>query len=325
MMTIRLGRPDDDFGARALAIFEQLGDLVGQGNALNNLGIAAYYRGDWAEALEHYEASRRARERCGDVVGTATEENNIAEILSDQGDLEAARRTFSLARATWLAAGYRIGVALATSNLGRLAARAGDVALGRRLLKAALDEFQDIRSRLFSAEAEVRLAECHLLAGDFSNAVATCDDLLGRLRAHAGLEQSEVAALRVLGTAKTLAALADPATGGGDPAPAALDEAIERAAALDAPYELALCLAATAIADGLRKDRDASTELAGWAAVNGARAADIFDRLGVTRAVITWSTRLQEGPIFARGNAEEGHPPDLTELRADHYRHGSPL
>ena len=310
---------------QGLAIFEELGDLVGQGNALNNLGIAAYYRGDWAEALEHYEASRRVRERCGDVVGTATEENNIAEILSDQGDLEAARRTFSFARATWSAAGYRVGVALATSNLGRLAARAGDVALGRRLLKAALDEFQGMRSMLFAAEAEVRLAECQLLDGDFANAVAACDDLLGRLRAHAGLEQSEVAALRVLGTAKALAALSDPATGGAVTAPAALEEAIERAAALDAPYELALCLATTAIVDGLRKDRDASAQLDGWAAVNRARAGDIFDRLGVTRAVVTWSTRAQGGPSSPAGMPRRGSRPtspncgQIATATAHHY------
>jgi tetratricopeptide (TPR) repeat protein len=304
MMSVRLGRPDDDLGARALAIFEELGDLVGQGNALNNLGIAAYYRGNWVEALQHYEASRRARERSGDVVGTATEENNIAEILSDQGDLAAARQTLDSARATWLAAGYRVGVALATSNLGRLAARAGDVALGRRLLKAALDDFQAIRSMFFSAEAEVRLAECHLLEGDFSAAIAACDELLGRLRAHVGLEQSEVATLRVLGTARALAALTDPAAGGTVTTPSALEEAIERATALEAPYELALCLATTATVDGLRADRHTSIALDGQEATNRDRAEEIFDRLGVTRAVITWSTRAQEGPIFARRTNE---------------------
>jgi tetratricopeptide (TPR) repeat protein len=300
IMSVHLGRPDDDLGVRALAIFEELGDLVGQGNALNNLGIAAYYRGNWVQALQYYEASRRARERSGDVVGTATEENNIAEILSDQGDLEAAHQRLDSARATWLAAGYRVGVALATSNLGRLAARAGDVALGRRLLKDAHDDFQAIRSMSFSAEAEVRLAECHLLEGDFPAATAACDELLGRLHARAGLEQSEVAALRVLGTARALAALTDPPAGGAVTAPSALEEAIERATALDAPYELALCLATAATVDGLRADRPTSTGRDGREATNRARAEEIFDRLGVTRAVITWSTRVRGAPIFAR-------------------------
>ncbi|HXY44679.1 MAG TPA: hypothetical protein VEH29_10865, partial [Acidimicrobiales bacterium] len=295
MMSIRLGRPDDGLGRRALAIFEELGDLVGQGNALNNLGIAAYYRGYWVEALRHYEASRDARVRSGDVVGAATEENNIAEILSDQGNLEAARLPFESARATWLAAGYRVGVALATSNLGRLAARGGDVASGRQLLVAAFDEFQAIRSVFFSAEAEVRLAECRLLAGDFLAAVAACEELLGRLRGRPGLEQSEVSTLRVLGTARALAGLTDFAPGEQAPPATALEEAIARATALEALYELALCLATKATIEGLRADGDTSSG-SGEAATDRARAEEIFDRLGVTRAVITWSTRVQGRP-----------------------------
>jgi tetratricopeptide (TPR) repeat protein len=305
MMSVRLGRPDDDLGARALAIFEELGDLVGQGNALNNLGIAAYYRGNWVEALRHYEASRRVRERSGDIVGTATEENNVAEILSDQGNLEPAGHRFASARATWSAAGYRVGVALATSNIGRLAARAGDVASGRRLLTDALAEFQAIRSKFFCAEAEVRLAECHLLEGDFSATIAICDDLLGRLRGNAGLDQPEVATLRVLGSAQAFAALtgAEPGSGG-TAEPSALAEAIERADALGFSYELALCLATMATLEALRTGRGTSTGADNAVPADRARAEEIFDRLGVVRAVITWSGQVAGGPIFARRTDE---------------------
>lgn len=90
LLSVYLGDPDDELGYRALAIFEELSDLVGQGNALNNLGIGAYFRGEWEQALELYGRSRDARARAGDVVGAATEENNIAEILSDRGAAEAA-------------------------------------------------------------------------------------------------------------------------------------------------------------------------------------------------------------------------------------------
>jgi tetratricopeptide (TPR) repeat protein len=73
-----------DFRGIALPIYEELGDLLGQANVLNNLGIDAYYEGRWEDALDHYEQSRRLRERIGDVVGAATIVGNIAEILSDQ-------------------------------------------------------------------------------------------------------------------------------------------------------------------------------------------------------------------------------------------------
>ena len=241
MMSIRLGRPEDDLGRRALAIFGELGDLVGQGNALNNLGIAAYYRGDWVEALEHYDHSRDVRSRSGDVVGTATEENNIAEILSDQGHFEEARGQFESARATWLAAGYRVGVGLATSNLGRLEARAGNMVRGRELL--GVSPFSIPRDRLqVHAQTEVRLAECELLEGDFEAAFVHSTSCSARPSARLG--QAEVTAMRLEGTAYALAQLASLPGGGTGVAVEPLDTAVESAEALDVPYRdrpLAIC------------------------------------------------------------------------------------
>ena len=299
MMSVYLGEPEDDLAYRSLAISEELGDLVGQGNVLNNLGIGAYYLGRWEIAHEYYERSREARVRSGDVVGAATEENNIAEILSDQGNFVQARALLESARATWLAASYRVGAALATSNLGRLEARAGDVARGRELLEAALGDFRQIHSPVFVAETQLRLAECQVLEGDFASAMSSAQELLGSLRARAGLEQTEVAAQRVLGTAAALARL----DGGREQTGAsiqALDEAVKQATALEAPYELALTLASrAALADRDLADTTAEAGSA-RASADRERADAIFDRLGVSQAVITWSTRVQGGPIFAR-------------------------
>ena len=250
MMSVYLGQPEDDLAFRALAIFEELGDLVGQGNVLNNLGIGAYYRGKWVTSLEHYERSREARVRSGDVVGAATEENNIAEILSDQGDLEAARSLFESARATWLAAGYRVGAALATSNLGRLEARAGNVARGRELLEEALgrlprDPLADLRRRNAGSPRRVPGARRRLHGGH-----CLVPRAAGRASGDGpGLEQVELTTLRLLGTPP--ASPASPEGPGGRSAASsqALDEAIERATALEAPYELALALAARSVLD----------------------------------------------------------------------------
>ncbi|HEY2887707.1 MAG TPA: AAA family ATPase, partial [Candidatus Limnocylindrales bacterium] len=74
-----------------LPIYEELGDLVGQGNVLNNLGIDAYFEGRWDDALDLYGRSKAAKERAGDVSNAATQSNNEAEILSDQGHLGEAR------------------------------------------------------------------------------------------------------------------------------------------------------------------------------------------------------------------------------------------
>src|SRR5207253_1747115 len=82
------GRPKDEYRKRALPIYRETGDLVGQANVLNNLGVGAYFEGRWDEALELYRESGEVSRRAGDVLGGARANSNAAEILSDQGKLE---------------------------------------------------------------------------------------------------------------------------------------------------------------------------------------------------------------------------------------------
>jgi class 3 adenylate cyclase/tetratricopeptide (TPR) repeat protein len=155
----------------ALPIYEELGDLLGQANALNNLGIDAYYEGRWDEALEFYSRSRAARERIGDVVGAATILNNIAEILSDQGRIEEAEAELREVRSVCEAAGSRLMTAVADANLGRAAARAGRSDEARELLSTAIASLREIDAGSFVVEVQARLAEAALFAGDFEGAL----------------------------------------------------------------------------------------------------------------------------------------------------------
>jgi len=176
-----LGSPEREaFRGLALPIYEELGDLLGQANVLNNLGIDAYYEGRWDEALDLYRRSREARERIGDVVGAATITNNIGEIESDQGHLEQAEAAFREAYDVCRAAGYPLICHVATSNLGRLAARAGRVDEADEVLREALSGFEEIRAAGFVLETEARLAERALYAGDHSAAFARSTEALSR-------------------------------------------------------------------------------------------------------------------------------------------------
>jgi class 3 adenylate cyclase/tetratricopeptide (TPR) repeat protein len=184
----------------ALPIYEELGDLLGQANALNNLGIDAYYEGRWDEALGFYDRSRAARERIGDVVGAATIANNIAEILSDQGRIDEAEAELRDVRAVCEAAGSRLMTAVADANLGRAAARAGRPDEARELLTTAVAALREIDAGSFVVEVQARLAEAALFAGDADLALAAAAEteaitgtsappavqaLLHRVRGHA--------------------------------------------------------------------------------------------------------------------------------------------
>src|SRR3954452_23917678 len=157
----------------AVPIYEELGDLLGQANALNNLGIDAYYEGRWEESLGYYGRSREARERIGDVVGAATIANNIAEILSDQGRIDEAEAELREVRAICEAAGSRLMTAVADANLGRAAARAGRTDQARELLTAAASALREIDAGSFVVEVHARLAEAALFGGDPELALAT--------------------------------------------------------------------------------------------------------------------------------------------------------
>jgi len=231
-----LGRRDAVlYGQRALALYEELGDHLGQANVLNNLGIAAYYDGRWTDALELYGRSRAARQRAGDSLGGAVAANNIGEVLSDQGRLDEAVALFATAQRAFEDADYPIGVGLALSNRGRAATRGGRPDDGLELLDTAVARLRGIRALPLAFEAETRRVECLLVLGRVADAEGAAADLLGRLRTHHGDEVLVVALLRAQGWL---------ALSRGDRA-AALTlgrDALGRAEALDARFEEALTL-----------------------------------------------------------------------------------
>ncbi len=219
----------------SLPIYEELGDLVGQGNVLNNLGIQAYFEGRWDEALALYGRSKEAKTRAGDVANAATQSNNEAEILSDQGHYEAAEELLGDALRVWRAAGYEIGIALATSNLGRVAARAGryDEALG--ILAEAVDRFGRIKAAGYVDETRTRVAECLALAGRPAEAAAVARETLERVRRASEASILEPQLERTLGWCALEA-------GNRDAAGAHLEASLRVARGIGASFEVATTL-----------------------------------------------------------------------------------
>ena len=262
-----LGAPERaGFRGLALPIYEELGDLLGQANVLNNLGIDAYYEGRWDDALDLYERSRQARKRIGDVVGAATIANNIAEIQADRGELEEAERLFHEAHTVCSAAGYRFVATLATSNLGRAAARAGRLDEAAELLLEAHQGFQEIKAGAFVLETDARIAERDVLAGEYRQALERATESAARAK-----EESAPVVQAMLQRIRGYALLqAGDATG----AAAAFDESARIARSASAEFELSLTLEAQARLAEHIGDAAEAESLA-------AKARAIFAQLGV--------------------------------------------
>jgi predicted ATPase/class 3 adenylate cyclase len=258
----RLGRPDRSYRKLALPIFEEIGDLVGQANVLNNLGVDAYLEGRWSEALDAYLKSEALRRQAGDVVGTATQKMNEAEILLVQGHLEDAEPILQEAQRIWRAARFPLGVALATSYLARIAARAGRFEEAHELYEQALAGLEEIGSAAYLHETKAQLAECLVLEGRYREAEQLASDVLAEVTA-AG-QPGVVGAMleRLLGYA--IHQGREP-----DRARPHFETSLKIARELSAEYEAALTLKAMADT-GYPHDGDAEGEY-----------RELFSRLGV--------------------------------------------
>ncbi|MBD0330162.1 MAG: tetratricopeptide repeat protein [Thermoleophilia bacterium] len=224
------------FRGLALPLYEELGDLSGQASAVNNLGIDAYYEGDWHKAIDLYERGRQFRERMGDVTNAAMATNNIGEIRSDQGRLDEAESLFREVVETCDTTGHRALATVARANLGRVAARAGRLDEAQELLEEALAVLREINASSFALEAESRLAEVAALRGEHGREVIErAESVLERADDSAEAAPLRAAALRT--RAAGLLQVGDAAAGRDS-----LAESISVARAADAVYELALSL-----------------------------------------------------------------------------------
>ncbi len=180
-----LGVADAAIWARkALEMYQGSGDLVGEANVLNNLGVEAYFAGDWSAAVEYYTVSRDLRRQAGDVAGEALAANNVAEVLSLQGRYEEASELFGFAQRTWESAGYPLFVAFAMANLALVRARAGEPRAGLATLGSARFLSLELGASALRLEMDVRRIECLLLDRQFERALAEAVPLCEELDAH---------------------------------------------------------------------------------------------------------------------------------------------
>jgi class 3 adenylate cyclase/tetratricopeptide (TPR) repeat protein len=253
------------YADRALRLYEELGDLWGQGVVFNNLGVRAYWEGRWNEAVDYYNRGREAWEKMGDAVNAATGTANAGEILSDQGRLDEAEPLLRKALRVWQAADDRASVAFAMSALGRLLCRRGCYDDALELLAESRVAAEAAGATADALDADVRRAECLLMAGEPERALEMLPGVSECSTTKIDAGQITASVQRIRGVA--LARLGDlPA------AREALDESLALGLARNADYDVALTLRARAqvfAADGPAAEADEN------------QSREILERLGV--------------------------------------------
>lgn len=110
--------PSQHLFEAALAIYQQMGDLLNESTVLHNLGLVTRRRGDFNTAQRYYEQALIARQAIGYRQGVALTLNNLGAIASDQGDMTESLRYKRQALAISRQIGDRYVEMMALINLG---------------------------------------------------------------------------------------------------------------------------------------------------------------------------------------------------------------
>jgi class 3 adenylate cyclase/tetratricopeptide (TPR) repeat protein len=239
LASAQAGRPEPSYAQRALAIYEQTGELVGHGILLNNLGLEAFEAYRWDEAVERYRRAAELSERAGDVASVARVHVNEADVLAERGLLDEAEQRLRDALRVWRAASYPLAIAITSSNLGRVLARAGRTEEALALLEDAKATFTELGNPAWAAEATARIAEGRVVAGEHREALEAASGALEEAHAAGAPPVLEAMIERLIGYAHVQ---------GRRPGEAAphLERSLELARELGAEFEVALTLKAAA-------------------------------------------------------------------------------
>lgn len=169
---------ESDWASRALPLFRAAGDLIYEAHTLNQLGVAAYFHGDWDAAVEHYRVAVDAYGEVGELRSQAITRGNLGEILSDQMVLDEAESLFVEAATTFEALGYRLGELVTRGNLARLRLRQGRIDEAADELGSVLAGFDALSSDYYVGVTRLRLAEVEAERGHLEAAAEAAREVL---------------------------------------------------------------------------------------------------------------------------------------------------
>jgi class 3 adenylate cyclase/tetratricopeptide (TPR) repeat protein len=178
---VTLGRPAEAiYSERAIAIYEELGNLDLLAWVLNNLGGYRYLDGKWDEAIDLAGRARDTFRKIGDDTNALIVALNIAEVLSDQGRSDEAGPVFHESIDARRAIGIPLEIAEALSLLGRHEARVGNFAEAHAAFDEARALYEEHGDEFGQLTTDARLVECLALEGRGADVVTAAADALER-------------------------------------------------------------------------------------------------------------------------------------------------
>jgi tetratricopeptide (TPR) repeat protein len=129
---------------QSLAIDRELGNKVGEGTTLSNIGKIYQAWGDYATALKYLEQSLRIRREIGDKAGEGATLNNLATIAYAKGDYAAALTYLEQSLAIRREIGDKRQEAETSWNIGYIYEKQGDLAKAEQYISRAVQLEEEI-------------------------------------------------------------------------------------------------------------------------------------------------------------------------------------
>ncbi|RZV42135.1 MAG: tetratricopeptide repeat protein, partial [Acidimicrobiia bacterium] len=171
----------------ALRLYEEVGDLIGQGYMTNNLGGLAYFEGRWDDALDYYERSRDLAERVGNAVDVGVTEGNIGEVLVKQNKFDEAEPQLIKAVRVARASGDAFTVVFANLQLARIFIERGQLSEAGDLLERSREEALSFNMKGPAYEAAIYLADMKVRDGEPEAALEILDEAVRQAEEEASI------------------------------------------------------------------------------------------------------------------------------------------
>jgi tetratricopeptide (TPR) repeat protein len=156
----------------SLVIYQEIGDVVGEARAFNNLSNAYADLGEWDAALDALEKSLEINQRIGNIYEQGNVANNLAYIHLERGEWDQAQNLFIESNQIWKRIGAAFPDAVTLSNLAQVYIYQKNWEQAEKTLSESQALFEALGTDDFLAELERRWGEYYLGTGDIEQALS---------------------------------------------------------------------------------------------------------------------------------------------------------
>jgi tetratricopeptide (TPR) repeat protein len=182
----------------ALTIYRDIGDRQGHANALNDLGVVRYLTGDYPGAADALQEALHIYREIGDRQGQANALNSLGATQRQTTDYPGAAEAQDIALSIYRDISDQRGQASALSELGAVRRLTGNYPGAVAALDAALSMHRALDSQLGQASTLNYLGALRQQTGDYAAAAAALEEAL-RISGAIGDRQGQANALSNLG------------------------------------------------------------------------------------------------------------------------------